>query len=419
MSQNEAETQSMLKLALNKYAPAFAIAVLLNFAFATEARSEKANSTVDEFANLLLGTFDSSTQSIENSDYLDVTVRHCNVVMNNLPTDFASGRFLALRQSVSTSEDPYRVRILRVFEGEEKNAVRTSSFAPKQGIDLSELCFKPEDERTVSFSDLSEERCTTTAVKAGDAFVGGTTSEGCASNRMGAVRMTSEVKIDANGMSTWDRGWDAQGNLAWGPSKGPYQFERVVAQDVRLAQMAAFFSGRFSNAEQVAADPQNYTPVEYEFCQIDFAGEPLRPNTRLMMAHQAVTTPARVIKRNRIYEFFRNEEGKIAVRTNPFDETNVPADLCQRSLEERRNLSSTILTQRDQCILTFDWNDAEQTFAGGTPKEGCSSNFQGAVKMTIEEVIKDGFIQPWERWFNAQGEQVAGSKVGPYIYKRK
>jgi hypothetical protein len=138
-----------------------------------------------------------------------------------------------------------------------------------------------------------------------------------------------------------------------------------------------------------------------------------------MMAHQAVTTPARVIKRNRIYEFFRNEEGKIAVRTNPFDETNVPADLCQRSLEVRRNLSSTILTQRDQCILTFDWNDAEQTFAGGTPKEGCSSNFQGAVKMTIEEVIKDGFIQPWERWFNAQGEQVAGSKVGPYIYKRK
>lgn len=374
---------------------------------------------VEEFANLLLGKFDSSTQSIDDSDYLDVTVLHCPVTVKDLPTTVASGRFLALRQSVSTADSPYRVRVLRVFSGQAPSQVKVSSYAPAVGVDLAEICSQAEPDRVISFAQLSEERCTTSAVKQGDVFVGGTEAEGCPSTRMGAVRMTSEIRLDAKGMSTWDRGFDAQGNLAWGPAKGPYQFERVAEQDVRLAQMAAFFSGQFSNAEQVSADPQNFTPVEYEFCQIDFADAPLRPQTRLMMAHQVVTTPARVFKRNRIYEFFRNEEGKVAVRTNPFAEADIPQDLCKRPLNERRNLSSAILTQRDQCVLTFDWVEAEQSFVGGTPKEGCASNFQGAVKMTIDEVIKDGLIQPWEKWFNAQGEQVAGSKTGPYIYKRK
>ncbi|MEN9529307.1 MAG: hypothetical protein RI932_1180 [Pseudomonadota bacterium] len=384
------------------------------------ASAQQSPSVVDEFAQLLLGTFDSSTQAIDDSDYLDVTVQHCTVQVKELPAQVASGRFLALRQSVSTSADPYRVRILRVFGSSEKDAVSTSSFAPRPGVDFSDLCLKPESERVVSFADLSEERCTTTAKKDADgSFVGGTTGEGCPSTRMGSVRMTSEVRLNNLGMSTWDRGWDAQGNLAWGPAKGPYRFERVKAQDVRLAQLSAFFAGKFSNAEQVAADPKNFTPVEYEFCQIDFADEPLRPGTRLMLAQQTVTTPARVFKRNRIYEFFRNEDGKIAVRTNPFNETSVPQDICSRPLEERRALPKDILTQRDSCVLTFDWNEVEQSFVGGTAAEGCASNFQGAVKMTIEEIIKDGLIQPWERWFNAQGEQVAGSKVGPYIYKRK
>jgi hypothetical protein len=398
----------------------FALALFCSTLLSGNATAQQTSPLVDEVAELLRGTFDSSTQAIDDSDYLDVTVQHCNVQMKDLPANVSSGRFLALRQSVSTSPEPYRVRILRVFASAEKGAVDASSFAPKPGVDFSELCFKPESERLISFADLSEERCTTTLKKVGVAsFVGGTSKEGCPSTRMGSVRMTSEVRLNAEGMSTWDRGWDAQGNLAWGPEKGPYQFERIATQDVRLAQFAAFFSGRFSNAEQVSADPTNFTPVEYEFCQIDFAGEPLRPSTRLMLAQQTVTTPARVFKRNRIYEFFRDEDGKIAVRTNPFNEAAVAQDICRRSLDERRNLPKDILTQRDSCVLTFDWNEVEQSFIGGTPAEGCASTFQGAVKMTIEEVIKDGLIQPWERWFNAEGEQVAGSKVGPYIYKRK
>jgi hypothetical protein len=187
---------------------------------------------------------------------------------------------------------------------------------------------------------------------------------------------------------------------------------------VRLAQLASFFSGRFSNAEQVAQDPKNFIPVSYQFCQIDAAQNPLRPATRMMLAQQTVSTPARTIQRNRVYEFFRSTDGKIAIRTNPFDESKVPADICQRSLADRRMIADEALVQKDSCILNFEWNETQEAFIGSTPTDGCPSNFQGAVKFTLEEVIKDGLISPWEKWFNAQGEQVAGSKVGPYIYQR-
>ncbi|NBW80939.1 hypothetical protein EBR21_04215 [bacterium] len=389
-----------------------------SFASSLSARAAERNPLVNNFADLLTGVFDSSSQAIDDSEYLDVTVRHCPIRVNNLPIDKRSGRFLALRQSVSTSESPYRVRVLRVFAGEATGSVRVSSFAAKDGINLTDICFKPESERVIGFDQLAEEKCTTESRYDEGRFVGGTTGEGCPSSRAGAVRMTSEITLDGQGMTTWDRGWNAAGQVVWGPEQGPYRFERVAGQDVRLAQLASFFTGRFSNAEQVAQDPKNFIPVSYQFCQIDAAQNPLRPATRLMLAQQTVSTPARTIQRNRIYEFFRSADGKIAIRTNPFDESKVPADICQRSLADRRMIADEALLQKDFCILNFEWNEAQEAFVGSTPNGGCPSNFQGAVKFTLEEVIKDGMISPWEKWFNAQGEQVAGSKVGPYIYKR-
>lgn len=377
------------------------------------------SATAKLFAEMLSGTFDSSTQAIEDSEYLDVSVLHCKVHVNGLPSELREGEFLALRQSVSTSTKPYRVRVLRVFPGDNPNAVRVSSFAPQSGVNLADLCLLPESSRTVEFSQLSGEKCTTSATRFGDEFIGGTSEEGCESNRAGAVRMTSVLSLSATKMTTWDRGWSADGKLVWGPEKGPYQFEKVREQDARIAQFAAFFSGRFSNAEQAENDPTNFTPVDYRFCQIDIAGTPVRPRTRLMFAEQRVTVPNRVIERRRIYEFFRDQDNALSVRTNPFNEADIPANVCDLSLDERRQLPSSILDQRDSCVLNFKWKEDSESFEGGTPMGGCPSQFQGAVQLTIEEVIRDGLIQPWERWYNAAGEQVAGSRVGPYVYKRK
>ncbi|MEY3900707.1 MAG: hypothetical protein RL189_13, partial [Pseudomonadota bacterium] len=207
--------------------------VFLGLFFSTLPMSAYADGVVpavNQFADMLTGLFDSSSQAIDDSEYLDVSVRHCSVMVTDLPADKRDGRFLALRQSVSTDAKPYRVRILRVFAGVSEETVRVSSFALNDNSDISELCFKPEAERIISFSQLAEEKCTTESRLQNSTFVGGTVGDGCPSSRAGAVRMTSELTLDAQGMTTWDRGWTAQGQLAWGPEKGPYIFERVTKQ---------------------------------------------------------------------------------------------------------------------------------------------------------------------------------------------
>jgi len=51
------------------------------------ALAAESNPLVNNFADLLTGVFDSSSQAIDDSDYLDVTVRHCPINVNNLPRD--------------------------------------------------------------------------------------------------------------------------------------------------------------------------------------------------------------------------------------------------------------------------------------------------------------------------------------------
>ena len=64
--------------------------------------------------------------------------------------------------------------------------------------------------------------------------------------------------------------------------------------------------------------------------------------------------------------------------------------------------------------------DAEQDgFVGRTPVGGCASSYAGAVKLEIEELLKDDAYRVWERWYDQAGKQVAGSKTGPYLYVRK
>jgi CpeT protein len=58
-------------------------------------------------------------------------------------------------------------------------------------------------------------------------FMGGTIGRGCASDLRGASFATSEVVIDAKGLTSWDRGFNAAGEHVWGAEKGGYRFERV------------------------------------------------------------------------------------------------------------------------------------------------------------------------------------------------
>jgi hypothetical protein len=59
-------------------------------------------------------------------------------------------------------------------------------------------------------------------------FVGSTVDKGCTSSKAGAKYTTTEVKITETEFYSWERGFDANDNLVWGPETRGYIFEKYM-----------------------------------------------------------------------------------------------------------------------------------------------------------------------------------------------
>jgi hypothetical protein len=58
-------------------------------------------------------------------------------------------------------------------------------------------------------------------------FEGGTVGSACLSTLRGAEYATSEVTLTPDGLVTYDRGYDTDGNQVWGATEGGYIFRRI------------------------------------------------------------------------------------------------------------------------------------------------------------------------------------------------
>lgn len=59
-----------------------------------------------------------------------------------------------------------------------------------------------------------------------ESYTGSTVGKKCTSNLRGSTYAKSEVKIEQNSISSWDRGFDEKGNQVWGALTGPYILRR-------------------------------------------------------------------------------------------------------------------------------------------------------------------------------------------------
>jgi hypothetical protein len=76
--------------------------------------------------------------------------------------------------------------------------------------------------------------CDVMIMRAGpNRFEGSTIGDHCRNAYKGAAYAVSYLALTADGMTNWDRGFDAAGNLKWGPAAGGYQFARSPAPVVR------------------------------------------------------------------------------------------------------------------------------------------------------------------------------------------
>lgn len=184
--------------------------------------SEDVVSTPDEERafRALIGLFDSRAQALRDPRYLAIQLRTCEVAVPDL-----GPRVMYVEQARSDAlSAPYRQR-LYVVEPEE-GGVRSRVFEFHTPAMVVGLCDDPSRADVRPEDVIEREGCAVHLRAVGDRFTGGTRGEGCESTLMGARYATSEVEFRDDGLDSWDRGFNAQGQQVWGATAGAYRFVR-------------------------------------------------------------------------------------------------------------------------------------------------------------------------------------------------
>lgn len=169
----------------------------------------------------MTGSFSSEAQSIEEpDDYFDI-----RLFMVPIWTERTDGDWLYVEQSVATNlEKPYRQRVYHLVGTE--LGIRSEVYElPGNPLDYAGAHERPEEFQAFGPDELTlRQGCSIHLVNHGDSYAGSTLGTGCSSSLGDAQYATSEVTITPEAITSWDRGFDKDGNQAWGAEKGPYVF---------------------------------------------------------------------------------------------------------------------------------------------------------------------------------------------------
>jgi CpeT protein len=172
----------------------------------------------------LQGSFDSSAQAAADPEYKTIHLVICAADARDL-----GERVLYVEQAAAEARNkPYRQRLYVVQPAGPSQAI-SRVFELKDPASSVGAC---ERGRPRFNAAQAEERVgcgVTLALAADGTLAGGTEGQKCASTLRGASYATSQVRLDAKVLTSWDQGFDATGAQVWGAVKGPYAFVRAVA----------------------------------------------------------------------------------------------------------------------------------------------------------------------------------------------
>lgn len=192
----------------------------------TSVSSIPIDSQVEEVASYLVGVMDTSAQALAIRGAPDVRMTTCKVRLAG-SNDNSQTIYLYQEQAMSANlAAPYRQRFLRLAPSADAQKVESASFKPLDSKSWAGFCQKPSAERSIQLSDMEPKHCSVFLVPTKNGYLGNTQPEGCPTNYKGAVKITNTIKLNAGGMNTSDRGFDARGNLVWGAKRLPYQFSK-------------------------------------------------------------------------------------------------------------------------------------------------------------------------------------------------
>jgi hypothetical protein len=174
-----------------------------------------------EFKAQLSGRFTSEAQSLTDTSYYSVQLHACSVDVPELGADV-----LYIEQAlVNNIQSPYRQRFY-VLSDLGDDWVRSEIYTLSDEDSFVGLCNEDEISSFPASVATHKEGCHVVLEWDGDVFFGQTESDSCPSTMGGASYATSIVQTTSSQISSWDQGWDDQGNQVWGAIEGAYLFDR-------------------------------------------------------------------------------------------------------------------------------------------------------------------------------------------------
>ncbi len=194
-----------------------------NAASSLRAPDETLDAELVELAKTMVGRFSSRAQSLSDEDFFAI-----QMILVPIWGDRTDGHWLYVEQATEARpEAPYRQRVYQVTR-EDGRLVSHVYELPGDPKDFAGSHAQPESFDRIGPKSLTlRTGCSVFLERTGpQAFSGGTEGTGCTSDWGDADYVTSEVHVDENGIRSWDRGYAASGEQAWGAVSGPYVFDR-------------------------------------------------------------------------------------------------------------------------------------------------------------------------------------------------
>jgi hypothetical protein len=202
----------------------FTVALFLSilWAFIPKNTTPPKDKNLELLYQYLQGSFSSEEQAKKDTAFFHITLKIAPIWKHR------QGEYwLYVEQATARKpEKPYRQRVYQL----KKVGKQFVSYIYTMDKPLR---FAGEHKKAEPLQNLTPDSlqlkngCEVYLDKKGKTFSGATKKQTCPSELAGAAYATSIVTLDANGMVSWDQGWDKEGKQVWGAEKGGYIFKRL------------------------------------------------------------------------------------------------------------------------------------------------------------------------------------------------
>lgn len=185
--------------------------------------SNQTNREVTALAKNMSGTFSSAAQAGRDSAFYDISL-----VMYPIWEEDEAAEWLYVEQAVSEYKDqPYRQRIYRLAKV--GNEIESRVYELANPEDYIHAWKNPALFDQLKPDDLLLRDGCSVFMKpiANNCYEGSTRPNACGSSLRGATYATSEVRICEDGIVSWDRGWNEEGEQVWGAETEGYVFDKL------------------------------------------------------------------------------------------------------------------------------------------------------------------------------------------------